>query len=62
MGGKNLLQRTIERVSLFDSPAILAAGGEEHRFLIAEVFQNEGVHGQVLLEPSARNTTAAMAF
>ncbi|MFC5498416.1 mannose-1-phosphate guanylyltransferase/mannose-6-phosphate isomerase [Caenimonas terrae] len=65
IGGKSLLQLTLERVAdLANQPKreVLCVGSEEHRFLIAEAMDAAGVKGEVLLEPAARNTAAAMAL
>ena len=61
IGGKSLLELTLERVSLLGKDAICVAS-EEHRFLVAQAMQDAGVQGAVLLEPVARNTAAAMAI
>ena len=61
IGGKSLLQLTLERVALLSKDAICVAS-EEHRFLVAQAMQAAGVQGTVLLEPVARNTAAAMAI
>ena len=61
IGGKSLLQLTLERVSLL-SQNIICVASDEHRFLVAEALQSAKVQGTVLLEPVARNTAAAMAI
>jgi mannose-1-phosphate guanylyltransferase / mannose-6-phosphate isomerase len=61
IGGKSLLQLTLERVSLLSKNVICVASGE-HRFLVAEAMQAFKVQGTVLLEPAARNTAAAIAI
>ena len=60
LGDKNLLQLTLERLRLL-SPDVMCVAAEEHRFLVQEATQAAGVGGSQLLEPSARNTAAAMA-
>jgi mannose-1-phosphate guanylyltransferase/mannose-6-phosphate isomerase len=65
--GKSLLQLTLERVAGLvdksdDAGALVCVGSEEHRFLIAEAMESAGVKGDVVLEPVARNTAAAMAL
>ena len=63
IGGKSLLQLTLERVSqLGGGLGVTCVGAEDHRFLIAEAVDAAGVEGMVLLEPAARNTAAAMAL
>ena len=61
IGGKSLLQLTLERVALIN-PALLCVAAEEHRFLVTEAMDAAKVHGAVILEPTARNTAAAMAL
>lgn len=41
---------------------VCCVASEDHRFLIAEEMRKEGVTGQIILEPSAKNTAAAMAL
>ncbi len=61
IGGRNLLQLTLERLSWCQQPVICVAS-EEHRFLVQDALRTEKAPGQVLLEPAARNTAAAMAL
>jgi mannose-1-phosphate guanylyltransferase / mannose-6-phosphate isomerase len=65
--GRSLLALTLERVAglcdpLPQQPGVLCVGAEEHRFLVSESLESCGVRGEVLLEPVARNTAAAMAM
>jgi len=65
--GKSLLQLTLERVAALmppqvDSRRALCVTAEAHRFLVAEVMRAAGVHGDLILEPVARNTAPAMAL
>ncbi len=60
LGDKSLLQLTLERLRLL-STNVMCVAAEEHRFLVQEATQAAGVGGSQLLEPSARNTAAAMA-
>jgi mannose-1-phosphate guanylyltransferase/mannose-6-phosphate isomerase len=62
LGERNLLQLTLERLAWCDQPAICVTS-EDHRFLVADALEplKSTVH-QVLLEPAARNTAAAMAL
>ena len=65
IGGKSLLQLTLERVvGLTDgaSDNVICVAGDEHRFLVAETMHSADVTGAVILEPAARNTAAAMAL
>jgi mannose-1-phosphate guanylyltransferase/mannose-6-phosphate isomerase len=64
IGGKSLLQLTLERVVGLSSAGAgaICVGSEEHRFLISEAMEAAGIQGKVILEPVARNTAAAMAL
>jgi len=61
IGQRNLLQLTMERLGWCRQPVICVAS-EEHRFLVQDALRSEKAPGQVLLEPAARNTAAAMAL
>ncbi len=61
LGDRNLLQLTLERLAWCGQPAICVAS-EDHRFLVADALESQHTTGQVLLEPAARNTSAAMAL
>lgn len=60
IGGKSLLQLTLERAALLNAEQIIVAA-ESHRFLVQECVAAASVVGTILLEPVARNTAAAMA-
>ncbi|MDN6885043.1 mannose-1-phosphate guanylyltransferase/mannose-6-phosphate isomerase [Variovorax sp. CAN2819] len=60
VGGKSLLQLTLERLALLN-PDITCVTSEDHRFLVKETVENARVTGRQILEPVARNTAAAMA-
>ncbi|MFZ2857601.1 mannose-1-phosphate guanylyltransferase/mannose-6-phosphate isomerase [Acidovorax sp.] len=67
IGGKSLLQHTLARVARLNpnasaAPLVLCVAAEEHRFLVTDALQAAGVQGQIILEPVARNTAAAMAL
>ena len=65
IGDKSLLQLTIERVVQLGGQVqtkVFAVASEDHRFLVAEAMKAAQVNGQVILEPTARNTAAAMAL
>lgn len=67
IGNKSLLQLTLERVALLNTAAAaqskaVCVAAEEHRFFVAEAMQAAGLQGQIILEPVARNTAAAMAL
>jgi mannose-1-phosphate guanylyltransferase/mannose-6-phosphate isomerase len=60
VGGKSLLQLTLERAKLLGPHAIVVSS-EDHRFLVQESVQAAHIGATILLEPVARNTAAAMA-
>lgn len=60
VGGKSLLQLTLERLALLNA-GITCVTSEDHRFLVKETVDNARVTGRQILEPVARNTAAAMA-
>ncbi len=58
----SLLQNTLRRLE--GVPGLgttIAVANEIHRFLLAEQFREIGLKGDILLEPSARNTAPAVA-
>lgn len=61
IGDKSLLQMTLERVAGFRMPPLIVAA-EDHRFMVADALQAVQLSGEVILEPVARNTAAAMAL
>ena len=61
IGGKSLLQLTLERVRPL-GPSLMVVTAEGHRFLVADALQRSPGAAQVILEPVARNTAAAMAL
>ncbi|MBU2410608.1 MAG: mannose-1-phosphate guanylyltransferase/mannose-6-phosphate isomerase, partial [Gammaproteobacteria bacterium] len=60
IGSKSLLQLTLERLKPLNDEVTCVAS-EEHRFLVQEAIDAAGVCGKQLLEPTARNTAAAMS-
>ena len=65
VGNKSLLQLTLERVAQLGGQAatnVMCVAADDHRFLVTETMQAAKVNGSVILEPSARNTAAAMAL
>lgn len=60
VGGKSLLQLTLERARMLGPKTVIVAG-DEHRFLVQESVVCAQVNARILLEPVARNTAAAMA-
>lgn len=65
VGGKSLLQLTVERaaeVGAQGAANMLVVSGDEHRFLVQEAMESAGAAGDIILEPVARNTAAAIAL
>lgn len=66
IGGKCLLELTLERVAQLGAPQggapVICVAAEDHRFLVGAAMQSTGVPAEVILEPVARNTAAAMAL
>lgn len=60
VGGKSLLQLTLERARLL-GPKTTIVASDEHRFLVQESVAHAQIQASILLEPVGRNTTAAMA-
>ena len=60
VGGKSLLQLTLERAQLLGSKTVIVAS-DEHRFLVRESVVCANSKASIVLEPVARNTAAAMA-
>jgi mannose-1-phosphate guanylyltransferase / mannose-6-phosphate isomerase len=61
IGGKSLLQLTLERVSALGERTMVVAA-EGHRFMVADGLQHHQGPVLAILEPCARNTAAAMAL
>ncbi|PKO50843.1 MAG: hypothetical protein CVU28_12145, partial [Betaproteobacteria bacterium HGW-Betaproteobacteria-21] len=61
INGKSLLQLTLERVRQL-GPGLMVVAAEAHRFMVADALQTVPGSAQVILEPVARNTAAAMAL
>ena len=65
VGNKSLLQLTLERVAQLGgqtTTSVMCVAADDHRFLVTEAMQAAKVGGTVILEPTARNTAAAMAL
>ena len=64
--GNSLLQLTLKRVAQVNlgivATQVICVAAEDHRFLVAETLNAEGLHGQIILEPVGRNTAPAMAL
>jgi mannose-1-phosphate guanylyltransferase/mannose-6-phosphate isomerase len=57
---KSLLQLTLERVKGLAEGKAICVAADDHRFMVTEALQAACVAGGLILEPSARNTAAAM--
>ena len=57
---KSLLQLTLERLAGLNR-TITCIASEDHRFLVREAMDNAQAQGRQILEPTPRNTAAAMA-
>ena len=63
LGEQSLLELTLARlVPLAEGAEFLCVAADEHRFLVAEALRAQGASAEVILEPAARNTAAAMAL
>jgi len=60
IGNKSLMQLTLERAALINT-TVTCVAAEDHRFLVTEAMDMAKVSGDIVLEPVARNTAAAMA-
>jgi mannose-1-phosphate guanylyltransferase/mannose-6-phosphate isomerase len=61
IGEKSLLRLTVDRLAQVN-PSMVCVAAEEHRFLVAQTLHEAKLSGTVILEPSARNTAAAMVL
>lgn len=61
VGGRSLLTLTAQRVAPLGERLMVVAS-EAHRFLLAEALEGVNIPTLAILEPSARNTAAAMAL
>ena len=63
VGDRSMLQATIGRFAAPGFATSIVVGGEEHRFLIADqLAEVAATPGAIILEPSGRNTAAAIAL
>lgn len=60
-GNRTLFQETVLRVAPLATGKVIIVGGIKHRATIIEQLAEIGVDGQLLLEPSARDSAPAMA-
>ena len=61
IAGKSLLQLTLDRVSALGERTMVVAA-ESHRFMVADNLHNHRGAALAILEPTGRNTAAAMAL
>lgn len=60
-GNKTMLQHTLWRVNHLECEPLVICNNEQ-RFMVAEQVQNLGISAQIILEPVARNTAAAIVI
>jgi len=58
---KSLLSLTLERLKHLN-PHLILVGSEDHRFLLSDAMNEAGCFGDLILEPIAKNTAAAMGM
>ena len=61
LGNQSLLELTINRLKVFSNKVVCVAS-EPHRFMVQECLDTTSMLGELLLEPVARNTAAAMTL
>lgn len=61
IGGTSLLEQTLLRLRGMGK-GVVAVAAEAHRFLVADAMEAAGCVGDIILEPDARNTAAAMGL
>lgn len=61
VNNKSLFELTLQRLNKFGSNMLIIAS-EDHRFFITDTMNKLNLHGDLLLEPEAKNTAAAMAL
>jgi mannose-1-phosphate guanylyltransferase/mannose-6-phosphate isomerase len=61
IGNRSLLDLTLQRVSQFSKDPIIVAS-EDHRFMVTDILEAAALSGKIILEPTARNTAAAMTI
>lgn len=59
--GATMLQQTVDRLSMLNAQLPLTICNEQHRFFVAEQLSDIGSLGDVILEPSGKNTAPAIA-
>lgn len=61
VGHESLLTLSLKRVAGFQQPVVCVAS-ESHRFMVKECLDEVGMLGELVLEPAAKNTAAAMTL
>lgn len=61
VGDESLLTLSLKRVAGFNQ-AVVCVASELHRFMVKECLDQAGMAGELLLEPVAKNTAAAMTI
>ena len=61
LGNQSLLELTFNRLKVFGN-TVMCVASEPHRFMVQECLDNASMLGELLLEPVARNTAAAMTL
>ena len=60
--GQSLFQKTLHRASLVANNKIIVVAHQDHRFIVQEQLTNYNDITEVIYEPCARNTAAAIAY
>ena len=60
-GNQSLLEISFNRLKVFSNTVVCVAA-EDHRFLVQECLDASNMLGELMLEPVARNTAAAMTL
>lgn len=61
ISNKSLFSLTLERLKRF-SDSVMIVAAEDHRFMISSEMEAAGLRGDIILEPSPRNTAAAICL
>jgi len=62
VGEQTMIQDTVTRLNNLDASSPVVICNNEHRFLVAEQFQQINKNGSIILEPVGRNTAPAIAL
>lgn len=61
ISNKSLFLLTLERLKQFGD-SVLIVSAEDHRFMVSSEMETAGIYGDIILEPCARNTAAAICL